>query len=49
MYLTVSADDMDMAIGPARVGTMLEVGIIRVGEGEVVIVHAMPARKKFLR
>lgn len=49
MYFTVGADDLDMAIGPARNGTILEVGFIRTGGGEVVILHSMPARKKFLR
>jgi hypothetical protein len=49
MYVVVGADDMDMAIGPASDGRLLEIGFIRSGEGEVVILHSMPARKKFLR
>lgn len=36
-----------MAIGPARDGTPLEVGVVRDENGEAVI-HCMPARAKFL-
>lgn len=42
-------DDLTMAIGPARSGAMLEVGFVESAEGLMVIVHAMPARSKFLR
>jgi hypothetical protein len=37
-------DELTMAIGPARDGTPLEVGIAR----ELYIVHAMKARPRFL-
>lgn len=49
MYFVVGADDMDMAVGSARDGALLDVGFIRSSEGEIIILHSMPARKKFLR
>lgn len=49
LYFTVGTNDMDMAIGPAGSGALLEVGFIRSTDGTVVIVHSMPARKKFLK
>ncbi|QZA08994.1 hypothetical protein K3U94_06920 [Mycolicibacter heraklionensis] len=48
LHFRVSDDDMDMAVGPARNGALLEVGFIRAVDGEVVILHAMPVREKFL-
>lgn len=44
---TVGTNDKDIAVGPTRSGEMLEVGFIE-GDDEVVIVHAMRARAKFL-
>jgi hypothetical protein len=53
-------DDLVMAIGPARDGTLLEIGIVRVApaggtmaigpahERSVRIVHAMRARPRFV-
>ena len=41
-------DDLTMLIGAGQRGRMLEVGVA-VGDGVEFIVHAMPARKKFLR
>jgi hypothetical protein len=41
-------DDLTMLIGADRTGRILEVGIV-VGEGVEFIIHAMPARPKFLR
>lgn len=37
-----------LVIGPARSGQLLELGFIDTDEGPV-IVHAMPARRKYLR
>ena len=41
-------DDIEMLIGPDRVGRLIEVGVVRAEEADVVI-HAMPARPKFMR
>ena len=40
-------DGLTMFVGPARDGTLVEVGVADTGAGPV-IVHAMPARPKFL-
>ncbi len=40
----VAADEPVMFIGPTRAGAMIEVGVTDAG----VIIHAMPARPKFL-
>ncbi len=40
-------DDLDMLIGADTAGRMLEVGVAE-SEGIEFIVHAMPARAKFL-
>jgi len=37
-----------MFIGPSRTGDQLEVGVVVDDEGEAII-HAMPARRKFLK
>lgn len=37
-----------MFVGPARSGALLEIGVVIDDEGEAVI-HAMPARRKFLK
>lgn len=39
---------MTMIVGPAWSGALLEVGYIEADE-EIVILHAMPSREKFLR
>lgn len=41
-------DDLTMLIGPDRAARLLEVGLSS-GEGVEFIVHAMPARPKFIR
>ena len=41
-------DGFTMMIGPNRAAIFLEVGSVE-GETAMVIVHAMPAREKFLR
>jgi hypothetical protein len=41
-------DDLTMLIGATASGQLLEVGIATV-EGIELVVHAMPARKQFLR
>ncbi|MGH2659329.1 MAG: hypothetical protein ACRDHS_06595 [Actinomycetota bacterium] len=38
-----------MLVGPDRSGALLEIGMVRSGDGTAVIVHAMKARPKFLR
>jgi hypothetical protein len=41
-------DDLIMLIGPDQAGNLLEIGVAT-GEGVEFIVHAMPARPRFLR
>lgn len=41
-------DDLTMLVGPDDSGRALEIGVV-VAEGVEFIVHAMPARPKFLR
>jgi superfamily II DNA/RNA helicase len=41
-------DDLTMLVGADETGRMLEVGVA-VADGIEFIVHAMPAREKFLR
>ncbi|MDE3202976.1 MAG: hypothetical protein KGQ66_01995 [Acidobacteriota bacterium] len=41
-------DELTMLIGPDPAGRLLEVGMVT-AEGTEFIVHAMPARQKFLR
>jgi len=41
-------DDLTMLIGADHSGRLLEVGVV-VGDGVEFIVHAMPARERFLR
>ena len=47
--IVVQDDDMVMHIGPSRAGDFLEVGVIIGREGDQLVVHAMQARKKYLR
>jgi hypothetical protein len=42
------AEGMVMYVGPDRAGGLLEVGVVE-GHETLAIVHAMPARPKFLR
>jgi hypothetical protein len=41
-------DDLVMLIGPSRTGQLLEIGVSR-ANGIDYIIHAMPARPKFIR
>jgi hypothetical protein len=41
-------DDLTMLIGPDHAARLLEIGVVT-AEGIEFIVHAMPARDKFLR
>jgi len=41
-------DDLTMLIGPDQSAHLLEVGV-SIGEGVEFIIHAMPARPKFIR
>jgi hypothetical protein len=41
-------DDLTMLVGADEAGRMLEIGLAT-AEGTEFIVHAMPAREKFLR
>jgi nitrate reductase beta subunit len=41
-------NDLTMVIGPDRATRILEVGVV-VKRGVEVVIHAMPARSKFLR
>jgi orotate phosphoribosyltransferase len=42
-------DDLDMVIGPAMAGAWIEVGISYRYSDAGTIIHAMPARPKFMR
>ena len=42
-------DDLTMLVGGDRSGRLLEVGVVTSDDGIEFIVHAMPARSKFLR
>ena len=41
-------DGFTMVVGADRTGRLLEVGVVE-GDYALVVVHAMPAREKFLR
>lgn len=41
-------DDLVMLIGPSRTGQLLEIGVSH-ADGIDFIIHAMPARAKFIR
>ena len=41
-------DDLTMLVGPDKAARLLEIGVSN-GEGIEFIVHAMPARAKFIR
>ena len=38
-----------MVVGPARDAQLLEVGFVESTEGDLIVVHAMVARDRFLR
>jgi len=40
--------DLAMRDGPARVGKLLEIGVVGINSDDPVIVHAMPCRSQFL-
>jgi hypothetical protein len=40
-------DDLAMLIGPARDGSLLEVGVLDIDGDDPVVIHAMPLRSKF--
>jgi len=46
--LDVTDDDIVMLIGPNRDGNLIEVALIR-SENGFLIIHAMQARKKYLK
>lgn len=50
MIIVPKDDGFQMIIGPAADGTLLEVGAIVGGDdgSTLVIIHAMPARRRFL-
>ena len=41
-------DDLTMLVGPDTAARLLEIGVVT-GDGIEFIVHAMPARERFLR
>lgn len=41
--------ELDMYIGPARDGSLLEVGVAVADTGQMVAVHAMKRRDKYIR
>ncbi len=40
-------DDVTMLLGPARDGSLLEIGVLDIEGKDAVIVHAMPLRRRF--
>jgi hypothetical protein len=45
----LTRDEMTIFVGPDRSARLLEVGVVYADYGTPVIVHAMPARPRFLR
>jgi hypothetical protein len=41
-------DEFTMRVGPARDGTLLEIGVLGIDTDDPVIVHAMSARPQYL-
>lgn len=41
-------DGFTMRVGPARDGTLLEIGVLGIDTDDPVIVHAMRARPRYL-
>lgn len=42
-------DEFAILIGPARAGALLEIGVLDLEGEDPVVIHAMPARPKFLQ
>ena len=42
-------EGVTMVIGPSRDAQLLEVGVVESAEGDLLVIHAMAAREKFLR
>ena len=42
-------EGLTMVVGPARDAQLLEIGLVESAEGDLLVVHAMAAREKFLR
>lgn len=40
-------DEVTMLIGPARDGTLLELGVVELDEDDPAVIHAMRLRPKF--
>ena len=40
-------NSLTMLIGPARDGSMLEVGVLDIDGEDPVVIHAMPLRRRF--
>jgi hypothetical protein len=47
-WVTPGDEGFTMITGPSRSGGLLEVGVVRADDGTPVIVHAQPARRRFL-
>jgi hypothetical protein len=43
----LASDEVTMLIGPAREGSLLEIGVLDIDGDDAVIVHAMPLRRRF--
>jgi hypothetical protein len=51
-YIRVLAEDergFSMVIGPAYDAQLLEVGVVESTDGDLLVIHAMVARRKFLK
>jgi len=48
MWIEDLDDGFLMAVGPGTTGRLLEIGIVEGADGPVVV-HAMPARAKYVR
>jgi hypothetical protein len=42
-------DDVTMLVGPARDGSLLEIGVLDIDGQDAVIVHAIPLRRRFYK
>ena len=47
-WIDLHEDELTMLIGPDHAGRLLEIGVSQ-GEGIEFVIHAMPARDKYLR
>jgi hypothetical protein len=48
VFQAVGTDDLAMFIGPARNGTLLEIGVLNPNTEDPIVIHADKARDKFL-